>query len=377
MLRRATLAPSIGKGGGPLASAPNDLPAAAALLMRRRFLMVVAGGAIFLLLSILFALMFGPFGPLRASPTVADPMSYGDVVAALFGSGDGEHRAVVMEIRLPRILLAALVGTALALSGTTMQSVFRNPLAEPFILGISSGAALGAAANLVLGVGGDARYLMLPLLAFAGGLLAAFTAYGVARAAGRPRTETLLLAGVALNSLLTAALLAILFFAGEQFRSLFFWILGGFDRATWPALLAIGLAAGLGSLFIAHRSRALNLLMLGDDQAASLGVDVEREKRNLLVVSTLLASITVALAGAIGFVGLIIPHLLRLVIGSDNRLLVPAAGLGGATFLVWADLGARSVLATGELPVGIITAICGAPFFLYLLARRRGSLDRF
>ena len=345
--------------------------------MRRRFLIVILGGAVLLVISVLLSLMFGPYGPLDTSSNVADPMDYGELFGALFGRGTDEHRVVVMDIRLPRILLAALVGTALALSGTTMQGVFRNPLAEPFILGISSGAALGAALNLVAGVGGDARYISLPLLAFAGGLLAAFTTYAIARAAGRPRSDTLLLAGVALNSLLTAALLGVLFFSGEQFRSLFFWILGGFDRGTWPAVAVIALTAGAGSLFLARRSKALNLLMLGDDQASSLGVDVERQKRDLLIVSALLASVTVALAGAIGFVGLIIPHLLRLLIGSDNRLVIPAAALFGASFLVWADLGARSVLETGELPVGIITALCGAPFFLYLLARRRGSIARF
>jgi iron complex transport system permease protein len=258
-----------------------------------------------------------------------------------------------------------------------MQGVFRNPLAEPFILGVSSGAALGAALNLVAGVGGDARYLFLPLLAFAGGMLATFATYGVARASGRPQAETLLLAGVALNALFTALLLAFLFFSGEQFRSLFFWVLGGFDRATWPAVLVLGTATGAGGGFLLHRSRSLNLLMLGDDQAASLGVDVEKEKRNLLAASTLLAAVSVALAGAIGFVGLIVPHLLRILIGSDNRLLVPSAALFGGAFLVWADLGARTVLEIGELPVGIITALCGAPFFLYMLARRRGALARF
>ncbi len=352
------------------------------LRLLRRFSGVLAAGTVFLLWSVLFAAMVGPYGPLRTASNVPEPMTAGDVLATLAGGGDAGHRAVVLEIRMPRILLALLVGLVLALAGTAMQSVLRNPLAEPYILGVSSGASLGASASIVFGLsaaaaaaggelGAGGSYLPLGLLAFGGGLGATFTTYGIARAAGTPQGETLLLAGVALNSLLTALLLAILFFADEQFRSLFFWILGGFGHATWPGVALLAFAGVPSFVFLVHRSTAMNLLLLGDDQAASLGVEVRREKRNLLVVASLLASLTVAVAGAIGFVGLIIPHLVRLLLGADNRLVVPAAALFGASFLIWTDLLSRVLLPTGELPIGILTAFCGAPFFLLLLTRRR------
>jgi iron complex transport system permease protein len=342
-------------------------------------MVVVPGGLLVLLASVVFSAMFGAHGPLDQMPGL-DPqkqMTAGDVFAALAGMGSADDRIVLWDLRMPRILLAALAGVALALSGATMQSVFRNPLAEPFILGISSGAALGASLHIVLGVGSSARWLALPVLAFSGGLLATFATYGIAHAGSKPRTETLLLAGVAMNSLLSACLLGMMFFAGEQFRSLFFWILGGFDGASWSGIAVLFAASLAGGFYIEQRAKQMNLLMLGDDQAAALGVEVAREKRNLLIVASLLASVSVGFAGAIGFVGLIAPHILRLLLGANNRLLVPTAALFGASFLVWADLGARSVLETGELPVGIITALCGAPFFLYLLARRRGSIARF
>lgn len=337
---------------------------------RRRFWRLVALGLGALAVSVFVSLLFGAFGPFDARAG-APRLTVADVWLALLGAGEEWKRSAILDIRLPRVLLAGLVGGVLALSGTTLQAVFRNPLAEPFILGVSTGAALGASLHIVLGIGGSATFVMLPLFAFAGGLLATFSTYAIAGTGGGVRTETLLLAGVAMNSLLTALLLGFLFFAGEQFRSLFFWILGGFGSATWPGIALLGLAFVGGGVWLALRAERLNVLLLGDDQAASLGVDVAQEKRMLLLVATLLASVSVAMAGAIGFVGLIVPHLLRLLLGGDHRALVPAAALFGAAFLIWADLGARTVLSVGDLPIGVVTALCGAPFFLFLLYRRR------
>lgn len=345
------------------------------LRVGRRPLLLVGVALVAVALSILVALMFGPYGPLDALPAVkAEGRDVGvsEFIYTLLGGGTDDHRAALLDVRLPRVLMAVLAGGTLAIAGATMQTVFRNPLADPFILGVSAGAALGAALNIILGIG-YAYGLLLPMMAFAGGLLAALTAYLIARRAGVFMADTLLLAGIALNSLLSALLLSLLFFSAEQFRSLFFWLLGGLDRANWNSIRIVLAVYAAGGLYALFRARAMNLLMLGDEQAKSLGVEVEVEKRRLVIVATLLTATTVAFTGIIGYVGLIIPHAVRLVLGPDNRLLLPVSAVVGGVFLVWADLLARSVLSIGELPVGVVTAACGAPFFLYLLVARRQS----
>ena len=277
------------------------------------------------------------------------------------------HAVIVRRIRLPRIALGAVVGFALATAGTVMQGFFRNPMADPSIVGVSSGAAAGAVAYLVfplavpLGLG-------LHGAAFLGGLVAAFGVYAVATEGGRTPTATLLLAGVAVQTFLGAVVSFMLLRSGEGMRRVVYWLMGHLENASWsePAAAA-AVAVPLFVVTLAH-ARDLNVLLLGEVDAAAVGVEVERTKRLLLAASSVVTGAAVAVSGVIGFVGLVVPHVMRLLVGPDHRLLLPASALAGSVFLVAADTVARA--GTAELPVGIVTAAVGAPFFLYLLRDR-------
>ncbi|MER3478997.1 MAG: heme ABC transporter permease [Meiothermus sp.] len=281
-----------------------------------------------------------------------------------------EGYAVLVEIRFPRVLLAALVGATLALSGAVLQGMFRNPLADPGLIGVSAGAGLGAALWIVLFGALGWSYLGLPLAAFLGGLLAVSLVWRVAQSGPRVHTATLLLAGIAVSSVSGAAIGLLLFLADDQqLRSITFWTLGGFGGANW-ALLALTapfmLLAGAGLLRLA---RPLNALVLGEGEAYHLGISVERMKRQAVTLTALGVGAAVAAAGGIGFVGLVVPHLFRLFAGPDHRYLLVGSALGGAVLTVLADLVSRTVVAPAELPVGVITALVGGPFFLWLLLR--------
>ena len=288
------------------------------------------------------------------------------------------YETIILQFRLPRVIVAALVGCVLAVCGAVMQGVFRNPLADPYLLGIAAGATAGVAAAIVLGWAGVP--LVLPAAAFAGGSLAVAIVYTIAtpRGGGTVDNLTLILAGVALAALFSAVTALFLALAGERERSgIVFWVMGGLAGADWRAVGLLLPVALLGSGACLLFARELNGLALGDEQALHLGLDARRLKRLLLGVTTLMTGVAVAVSGTIGFVGLIVPHAMRLVIGPDHRWLLPASALSGALFLIVADTGARVVIAPAELPVGIITAVCGGPFFLYLLRRRRvGQLGR-
>ena len=279
---------------------------------------------------------------------------------------------IVWQLRLPRIGLAALVGAALAISGATYQGLFRNPLADPSLIGASSGAGLGATIVLLTGV---PLYFhgvsLLPAAAFAGAVVAVAVAYVIARQSeGLPLT-TLILAGVAIASLATAVTSLLMIRSDPDLRPVFSWLLGGFISAQWKHSLMMlpYLIPSLG--FIMVFGRILNVLQLGDDRALQLGVNVERTKVLLITAATLLTAAAVSFSGIIGFVGLIAPHAVRLMWGADHRFLLPMAAIVGAAFLVLADVAARTVASPAELPVGVVTAFCGAPFFIYLLRRRK------
>ncbi|MEF8779861.1 MAG: vitamin B12 ABC transporter permease BtuC [Haloferacaceae archaeon] len=280
---------------------------------------------------------------------------------------DPTHERIVMRVRLPRILLAALVGFSLAAAGTVMQGFFRNPMADPSIIGVSSGAALGATAFIVAPV---ALPLGLGLrgMAFAGALLAAFTVYVIATENGKTPVATLLLAGVAVQTFLGAMISYLQLQAGESLRRVVAWLMGHLQGATWGEVQATALVIPPLFLILLAYSRDLNVLLLGEEDAQGLGVEVERTKRVLLAASSVITAAGVAVAGVIGFVGLIVPHMLRLVVGPDHRVLLPASALAGGSFLVVADTAARA--GATEIPVGIVTAAVGAPFFLYLLRKR-------
>jgi iron complex transport system permease protein len=278
---------------------------------------------------------------------------------------------------MPRTLLGLMVGTVLALCGVAMQGLFRNPLADPGLVGVSSGAALGAAVAIVGGAafGGlpeaFAPYL-LSACAFVGGLLVTALVYRLGRRDGQTHVATMLLAGIALTALAGAAIGLFTYLADDAtLRTLTFWNLGSLNGASYARLWPLLLATLAVALWLPRRARALNALLLGESEARHLGFDVERLKRELVLCTALGVGAAVAAAGLIGFIGLVVPHLMRLLVGPDHRLLLPASALAGASLLLLADLAARLALAPAELPIGIVTALIGAPFFLYLLVRGR------
>jgi len=286
-----------------------------------------------------------------------------------FGSAENPTREIVLEIRLPRVVLGMLVGAGLATAGALLQALLQNPLADPFLLGISGGAALGGVAAVALG-GGALLGLSVPALAFAGALGATALLYAIAAAGGRAPAHSLLLTGVVFNAF-ASSVIVFLTTAVELNRvaGVFLWLIGSIRLVdeTMIAFVALLIALGLGvGLYYAY---SLNLLTQGDEAAAHLGVDVPRVRRHVLLATALMIGASVAVSGIVGFVGLIVPHLLRLVIGADHRVLVPASALFGAALVTSADTLARTVLAPTELPVGAFTALIGGPLFLWLLRR--------
>jgi iron complex transport system permease protein len=282
---------------------------------------------------------------------------------------------IVLQLRLPRVLLAGIVGAALAASGAVFQGLFRNPMADPAIIGVSSGAALGAILVIVTVGAGSLGALAVPAAAFAGAMATALVVYRLARIGPAVHVATLLLAGIAVAAVISALMSLVMSLSGEEIRNIYAWLLGGLVAQGWRSIaivvpvVALGLA---GAALVAH---PLNLVALGEERAAQLGVAVDVLKGRAIAVGALLAAAAVSVAGIIGFVGLMTPHLLRLVVGADHRRLVPASALGGATLLILADLVARTVIAPAELPVGVVTALLGGPFFLFLL-RREGASAR-
>lgn len=291
--------------------------------------------------------------------------------------GLGQAELIVGQIRLPRTLLGIATGGVLALAGVAMQGLFRNPLADPGLIGVSSGAALGAAIAIVFGasIGGlpeaFAPYL-LSACAFVGGLLVTALVYRLGRHNGQTSVATMLLAGIALTALAGALIGLFTYLADDAtLRTLTFWNLGSLNGASYPRLWPLLLITLLVACWLPRRVNALNALLLGESEARHLGFDVERLKVELILCTALGVGAAVAAAGMIGFIGLVVPHLLRLIVGPDHRVLLPASMFGGAILLLLADLIARLALAPAELPIGIVTALIGAPFFLYLLIRGR------
>ncbi|MFH1560926.1 MAG: iron chelate uptake ABC transporter family permease subunit [Chloroflexota bacterium] len=284
-------------------------------------------------------------------------------------SWSATHEAIVMDVRLPRILAAVLIGSALATAGCAMQGMFRNPMASPYIVGVSSGAAFGAALAMVLGIGWGTY--AIPTMAFVFATLAVFIVYNIARVRRRVPVETLLLAGIAVGSFFSALVSFMNYIAGEKLPAIVFWLMGGLWASDWDKVIMAfpPIILGMGGILLFNRD--LNLMLLGEEQALDMGVNVERVKQIILVFASLVTASAVCISGIIGFVGLIIPHIMRILVGPDHRILLPSSCLAGAMFLIWTDTLARTVIQPTELPVGIITALFGAPFFLFLLRRRR------
>ncbi|GAA4921982.1 FecCD family ABC transporter permease [Streptomyces coeruleoprunus] len=302
----------------------------------------------------------------------------GDVVGSVLHHAGLGGRAlersaegVLWNIRLPRLVLALLVGASLGCAGALMQGVFGNPLAEPGVIGISAGAAVGAVGSIALGLTFAGTWTVT-VCAFLSGLGTVLLVYVMSRAGGRTEVVTLILTGIAVNAFAGALIGLFVFFADNaQITQITFWQLGSLAQATWPKVLAVLPCAVAGLALAPFHARSLDLLALGEGPARHLGVDVERLRITLILVVALLTAAAVAVAGIVAFVGLVVPHLLRMVNGPGHRFLVPASALGGAVVLVAADLAARTVAAPAELPLGVLTALVGSPFFFWLLRRTR------
>ena len=281
---------------------------------------------------------------------------------------------ILMEWRLPRILIACVVGAGLALAGVVFQALLRNPLADPYILGVSSGGSLGAVIAIILGIGSIKGLSTLPFFAFMGAVSTMFLVYGIARVGGRVPTHTLLLAGVIVNSFFSAIIMFLVSIVrATETHKFLLWSMGNLTPVeTKLTIISMSLIV-LGGLALYYHAQSFNLFSFGEESAAQLGVEVERVKRISFVLASLITGAAVSVCGIIGFVGLIVPHMVRMTIGADHRILMPASALVGASFLIAADTVARTITAPAEIPVGVVTAICGGPFFIYLLRRRRAS----
>jgi iron complex transport system permease protein len=326
--------------------------------------LVLAGLVVALLAALVAGAAFG-----------AVPIAPADVVGALAHAAQGAplapDEAVVMDLRIPRVLLAALVGACLAGAGVLYQALFRNALADPYILGVSSGAGLGASLALAVGGLGAVSLVSVPIAAFVGAFLTILLVASIATRRGVMDTLSLLLAGVAVSYTLAALTSFVLVVRREQMSRIVFWMMGGLQGAGWEQVAIVGGMLAVGLAVPALFTRELDIILLGDERAGELGVDVERFKRVTLVAASLLVSAAVSVSGLVGFVGLMTPHMARLVLGPDHRLLLPASVLSGSVVMVLADLLARVVLAPVELPVGIVTALAGGPVFVWLLMRSR------
>jgi iron complex transport system permease protein len=326
------------------------------------------------LLAIWLSLALGP-----VSLPLIDTLRAGLRLLGLPVAGDNLQQAelILGQIRVPRTLLGLAVGAVLALSGVAMQGLFRNPLADPGLVGVSSGAALGAAIAIIAGasLGGMPPVLepyVLSIFAFTGGLAVTGIVYRLGRREGQTSVGVMLLAGVAMTALAGSIIGLFTYLADDAaLRTLTFWNLGTLNGASYARLWPLLMVCVLVILWLPRRAKALNALLLGESEARHLGIEVERLKRELVLCIALGVGAAVAAAGLIGFVGLIVPHLVRLIAGPDHRVVLPASALAGATLLLFADVFARLVLAPAELPIGIVTAFIGAPFFLFLLVRGR------
>jgi iron complex transport system permease protein len=365
-------------GLGEIAASPNVLrknaqavtPAWARPAPHRSLIALTVVGVVGIaLLSI--GLGSVPIPPLTLAKILLSRLPFMPLPADASGAFD----AILFEIRLPRVALVALTGAALATSGAAYQGLFRNPLADPYLIGVAAGAGLGAVGAIVLRTAtpiGSSPF-WVPLAAFAGALVTVALVYQLGRIGRSTPTTTLILAGVAVGALATAISTFIMLRAGQQMVHIMAFLLGGYGAAGWEAVFAIAPFALIGFGLMYVYARPLNLLLFDEEQAQHLGIDVGRVKLVIVVAATLTTAAAVAFSGLIGFVGLLVPHAARLIVGPDHRRLLPVAALGGAGFLMLADLLARTLISPEELPLGVVTAFAGAPFFLFLLRRAKNA----
>lgn len=356
--------PARGRAGGGTSS----------VLTARRWMAVILPLSVAVAVLLLICMQFGTqwIGLSQAVELLARSLREGSAESETIGTTG----VILVQVRLPRLLLGLLVGACLASVGVVLQALLRNPLADPYVLGVSSGAALGVALAILLGMGTTFLALsVLPLCGFAGGLLSLVVVYRMAVSYGRLPIHSLLLAGVILNAIFSALIMFVTSIM-EPNRSVgtMTWLMGTLTAPSYPALAVLALYLMVGLFLLLRQARVLNVLTLGEESARSLGIETEQVKRRVYVVSSLITGAVVSVSGMIGFVGMVIPHAVRLMLGADHRLLLPASALVGGMYLMTADTVARTLLAPTEIPVGIVTALAGGPFFIYLLVWRK---DRF
>ncbi len=298
--------------------------------------------------------------------------SFIEVWDALIGNGSWGSNKIVREINLPRVVIGIFVGAGLAVSGTAMQAVFRNPLASPYILGLSSGASVGAALSMLIAIPFIPLMIVTPFMAFVLCFATMILVYTMSRIGGTVRTETLILSGVAVSSLLSAVVSFLTFISGDKLEGIVFWTMGNLGNASWEEILFVAPIILVCSVILIMQAKPLNAMMLGDIHAMDLGIDVKRTRLIVLIFTTIVVASAVAFVGVIGFIGLVIPHMLRIILGPDNRVIMPMGMVAGAAFLVICDYLTHIVASQfGVLPIGVVTALIGAPVFIFLLIRRK------
>jgi iron complex transport system permease protein len=356
---------------------PASEKAGFSLIKKHRFPAFVIGGLFIGL--IIFGIVAIGSGPVFIKPSEVVTILLAQINLETLTPEQQPFSAIIIGIRLPRVIMAVLIGATLAISGAALQGLFRNPLADPTLIGVSSGSALSAASVIILG--GSFLYALpefiarslLPFAAFLGGLLSTWLVYVISTNKGRTSVTTMLLAGIAINALASAGIGYLIFTADDlQIRDLTFWSLGSIGSSTWKTVLQTSPFLIIALAGIPFLAKPLNILLLGETEARHLGVNAERVKKIVILLAALGIGAAVAVSGIIGFVGLVVPHLIRLIIGPDHRFLMPASMLLGAALMLASDLFARMVVAPAELPIGIVTATIGAPFFIWLLVKNRG-----
>ena len=288
------------------------------------------------------------------------------------GNGSETDSIIIFMVRMPRIIMASLVGIGLSVVGASFQSLFKNPMADPHVLGISSGAALGAAFAIVLNIqSATASLSIVTISAFIGAVGTTIFVYNIAQVRGRVTTTNLLLAGCAVSFLMSSMISIIMVFNQEEVNKIVFWMMGSFNASSWKNISIVAPIVLVGTIIIYFFYRDFNLMLTGEDNAKSLGTDTEKVKKIIILISSMIIAVSVAFSGIIGFVGFLVPHIIRIIFGPNNKILIPFSAIGGAIFLLFSDTIARTVAAPGELPVGAVTALIGAPYFIYLLIKMK------
>lgn len=341
---------------------------------RKRWKYILLFNSIILVLVSIYATTIGPadisfreatgiiFAKLPFFHQWIDAEKYSDV-----------HKTIIWSLRMPRVILAALVGGALGVVGGTFQGFFKNPMADPYVIGVSSGAALGATFGIVTGFGSFLGIMRIPFFSFLSALFTTWLVYTIARVGNKVVVHTLLLAGIALSSFMSAIMSFLMVLNAEKIEKIFLWLMGSFANRNWEHVQIAAPLILLGVILLMIFAKELNTMVFGDSTAQHLGINLEKLKIILLVLASLTAAGSVAVCGTIGFVGLIIPHVVRMLMGPDHRILLPASFLVGGIFMVIADTFARTFFAPTEIPIGVITAMFGGPFFIYLLKKKKAS----